>query len=518
MKKIILGFGLVMGALAFGASSSNRTVIAQFLKNGTSVLTVPSSGNDVLVGRATTDTLTNKSIDGNTNTITNVSASGFTGQVPVASGGTGLASGTSGGILGYTASGVLASSAALTASQLVIGGGAGATPTVLAAGSQFQSLVMGASAPAYGAVPLNQSAAVSGALAVANGGTANASLAVTAGGVLYTDGSKVVNVGAGSSGQLLKSNTASPPTWATVATYTTPTKTILTSTGATTAYLFNTAAGNYNAGSTWTNNGQTFTALGTSFVSGAGGAAYMVATGTGAPLPSNTLTKTSGGGAATIVYGSVQALATYTTPANAKFLKVTITGGGGGGGGTGTSAAASGWGGNGSGGASSIFWITTPDATYYYGVGTGGAKGAAGNNAGTAGVHTTFVTSTSSSVIREAQGGNGGQSGPGTNTTILYVTPSITMAVAANGDININGSPGSVNILLSGTTCVALAKGGGTIWGEGPVGPSSGTCTLAGGNGANYGTGGTGGSELNNGGTFAGGDGAAGVVVVEEYY
>jgi hypothetical protein len=95
----------------------------------------------------------------------------LSGQLLVANGGTGLASGTSGGVLGYTASGTLASSGALTANQVVIGGGAGATPSSLAAGSQYQSLVMGASNPAYSAVPLNQSAAVSGTLAVANGGT-----------------------------------------------------------------------------------------------------------------------------------------------------------------------------------------------------------------------------------------------------------------------------------------------------------------------------------------------------------
>lgn len=49
--------------------------------------------------------------------------------VPVANGGTALASGTSGGLLGYTASGVLASSVALGANLPIIGGGAGATPT-----------------------------------------------------------------------------------------------------------------------------------------------------------------------------------------------------------------------------------------------------------------------------------------------------------------------------------------------------------------------------------------------------
>jgi hypothetical protein len=47
----------------------------------------------------------------------------------VSRGGTGLASGTSGGVLAFTASGTLASSGALTANALVIGGGAGVAPS-----------------------------------------------------------------------------------------------------------------------------------------------------------------------------------------------------------------------------------------------------------------------------------------------------------------------------------------------------------------------------------------------------
>ena len=55
----------------------------------------------------------------------------------------------------------------------------------------------------------------SGVLQIAGGGTNNGSLAVTAGGTLYTDGSKLVNVGAGTSGQVLTSAGASAPTWTT---------------------------------------------------------------------------------------------------------------------------------------------------------------------------------------------------------------------------------------------------------------------------------------------------------------
>ncbi len=53
--------------------------------------------------------------------------------LPVANGGTGLTSGTSGGVLAYTASGTLASSGALGQNEVVVGGGAGVVPSTPAA-------------------------------------------------------------------------------------------------------------------------------------------------------------------------------------------------------------------------------------------------------------------------------------------------------------------------------------------------------------------------------------------------
>jgi len=50
------------------------------------------------------------------------------GTLPVANGGTGLTAGTSGGVLAYSAAGTLVSSAALAATALVVGGGAGVAP------------------------------------------------------------------------------------------------------------------------------------------------------------------------------------------------------------------------------------------------------------------------------------------------------------------------------------------------------------------------------------------------------
>lgn len=60
---------------------------------------------------------------------------------------------------------------------------------------------------------LDAATGLSGVAPVANGGTNNGSLLVTAGGALYTDGSKVNNIGAGTTGQVLTSQGASPPIW-----------------------------------------------------------------------------------------------------------------------------------------------------------------------------------------------------------------------------------------------------------------------------------------------------------------
>ncbi len=146
--------------------------------------------------------------------LVNVSGN-VTGILPVANGGTGLSAGTSGGILGYTAPGTLASSAALTISQLIIGGGAGATPSTLAAGSQYQVLRMGATTPAYGSINLDQSAAVTGTLPVANGGTGVTSSTGTVAVVLSTSPTLVTPVlGVASCTSLSFANTADSSTLA----------------------------------------------------------------------------------------------------------------------------------------------------------------------------------------------------------------------------------------------------------------------------------------------------------------
>ena len=91
-----------------------------------------------------------------------------TGTLAVGNGGTGLTAGTSGGILGYTGTGTLASSILLTANALLLGGGAGATPTPLSSLGTTTTVLHGnaAGAPTFAAISL--SADVSGNLPVAN--------------------------------------------------------------------------------------------------------------------------------------------------------------------------------------------------------------------------------------------------------------------------------------------------------------------------------------------------------------
>ena len=62
-------------------------------------------------------------------------ADNVTGIVAVANGGTGLSLGISGGILAFTATGTLVSSAALEANKLVVGGGAGVAPSTITTGN-----------------------------------------------------------------------------------------------------------------------------------------------------------------------------------------------------------------------------------------------------------------------------------------------------------------------------------------------------------------------------------------------
>jgi hypothetical protein len=99
--------------------------------NSTGDLTINSSGGNLVatITPSTTFTFTCILTSGTTAASWDSDVTGFTSILPVVRGGTGLASGTSGGVLAYTATGTLASSAALAANNVVVGGGAGAAPS-----------------------------------------------------------------------------------------------------------------------------------------------------------------------------------------------------------------------------------------------------------------------------------------------------------------------------------------------------------------------------------------------------
>ena len=89
-----------------------------------------------------TGTVTSVDVSGGTTGLTTsggpVTGSGtitLAGTLAVANGGTGLTSGTSGGVLAFTASGTLASSSALASNAIVVGGGAGAAPSTITTGT-----------------------------------------------------------------------------------------------------------------------------------------------------------------------------------------------------------------------------------------------------------------------------------------------------------------------------------------------------------------------------------------------
>jgi hypothetical protein len=103
-------------------------------------------------------------------------SAGLPGILPVVSGGTGLSAGTSGGVPYFASATSMASSAQLSASALVIGGGAGGAPSTLGSLGLTTQVLHGnaGGAPSWGAVSLT--ADVSGTLPVGNGGTGVTSL------------------------------------------------------------------------------------------------------------------------------------------------------------------------------------------------------------------------------------------------------------------------------------------------------------------------------------------------------
>lgn len=111
-------------------------------------LTALAGGSDFVRFTGPSSTIKDFALPNNPATILTSDAA-----VTVAQGGTGIASGTSGGIPYYSGSTTIASSAALPVNGVVIGGGAGATPTGIAASTTTTHALMAtAGAPAFRAL------------------------------------------------------------------------------------------------------------------------------------------------------------------------------------------------------------------------------------------------------------------------------------------------------------------------------------------------------------------------------
>ena len=233
------------------------------------------------------------------------------------------------------------------------------------------------------------------------------------------------------------------------------------------------------------------------------GAIEAISVGSGLSLSGGTLAAT---GSSSYVGERAQVFTssgTFTIPTGVTAVKVTVVGGGGGG----ASVSTGTYGGGGGGGGVAVKNITglTPGGTVSVTVGGGGAASAAGGTS-SFGAYCSATGGAAGGTIGVFAVGAAGGVGSGGD---LNITGGLGNAVTAGG--NHGGAPGGDAYSITDLTTVLYVRGTGMFGGKGGVGAA--VANSNGGAATGYGCGG--GGAWRASGSWAGGAGSGGLVIVE---
>lgn len=198
---------------------------------------------------------------------------------------------------------------------------------------------------------------------------------------------------------------------------------------------------------------------------------------------------------------------TYTPTPGTKKVRVIGCGGGGAGGGTPANAAGFACAGSpGSGGSWFETWVSSNffGVTVTVGAGGTGSSGAAGSSGG----------ASSFGSVATAPGGVGGGAGTSSNSFPFATFGALSPAAATGGSIQNGTGEAGLGSSVHSSSNVSANKGGSSCFGPGPINQSQNTAGTV---GVNPGTGGCGPLSTSGTAALAGGNGAAGRVLIYEY-